>query len=61
MKRRTFLTNTSLATAALAAGLGASHNASAAARRRPNVIVILTDDQGLGDFGFTGKGAEFNL
>jgi arylsulfatase len=36
--------------AALAAALGL-----AAAQTRPNVIIILTDDQGLGDFSFTGN------
>ena len=50
MKRRTFLTSTALAAASLPAGTLAT-----AAARRPNVIVILTDDQGYGDFSFTGN------
>ena len=54
MKRRAFLTRSTMATAVAAAGWHAGPLA-AAARRPPNVIVILTDDQGLGDFGFTGN------
>ena len=50
MKRRSFLQS-----ALAAAALGAGTLAHAAARRRPNVIVILTDDQGYGDFSFTGN------
>jgi arylsulfatase len=48
MKRRTFLAST-------AAALGAGSLAQCAVPRRPNVIVILTDDQGYGDFSFTGN------
>jgi arylsulfatase len=51
MKRRTFLHSTALA----AAALGAGTLVDAATQRRPNVIVILTDDQGYGDFSFTGN------
>ncbi len=51
MKRRTFLASTALT----AAALGAGGLAGAAARRRPNVIVILTDDQGYGDFSINGN------
>lgn len=51
MKRRTFLEASALA----AAALGTSTLAQAGARRKPNVIVILTDDQGYGDFSFTGN------
>lgn len=51
MKRRTFLESSALA----AAALGAGPLAQAAAARRPNVIVILTDDQGYGDFSLTGN------
>jgi arylsulfatase A-like enzyme len=50
MKRRTFLQTSALTAAAL--GTGALN---AAEPRRPNVIVILTDDQGYGDFSFTGN------
>jgi arylsulfatase A-like enzyme len=51
MKRRQFLQSTALTAAAVSAG----NLSYAAARKRPNVIVILTDDQGYGDFGFTGN------
>jgi len=51
MKRRTFLSSTALAAASLTTGAFAE----AAARRQPNVIVILTDDQGYGDFSFSGN------
>jgi arylsulfatase A-like enzyme len=51
MKRRSFLESTALT----AAALGTGGLASAAAPRRPNVIVILTDDQGYGDFSWTGN------
>lgn len=51
MKRRSFLESTALAAAALGAG-GLVH---AASRRRPNVIVIMTDDQGYGDFSLLGN------
>jgi arylsulfatase A-like enzyme len=51
MKRRTFLTSTALT----AAALGAAKLTGAAARRRPNVIVILSDDQGYGDLSSTGN------
>jgi arylsulfatase A-like enzyme len=51
MKRRTFLASSALT----AAALGTGTLAQAAAPRRPNVIVILTDDQGYGDFSFTGN------
>jgi arylsulfatase A-like enzyme len=51
MKRRIFLRNT-----AAAAALGATPGLSlAAGSRRPNVIVILTDDQGYGDLSVNGN------
>jgi arylsulfatase A-like enzyme len=55
MKRRAFLKHSSMAGAAAAATLGAGRLTGAANAGRPNVIVILTDDQGLGDFSFTGN------
>jgi arylsulfatase len=51
MKRRTFLASTALT----AAALGTGRLAGAAARRKPNVIVILTDDQGYGDLSLHGN------
>src|ERR1051326_8125370 len=44
------LTRCLLALAAIAAAL-----APAAAQTRPNVLIVMTDDQGLGDFSFTGN------
>lgn len=38
-----------------ALGLGACLMTASAQRQRPNVIVILSDDQGWGDLGFTGN------
>lgn len=52
MKRRSFLRSTALAATALGtAGTGLA----AARRQRPNVIVIMTDDQGYGDFSLFGN------
>lgn len=39
----------------IAAGLVGSHLAVSQAPEHPNVILIVTDDQGYGDFGFTGN------
>jgi len=42
--------------AACLAGLGLSPVASAAdAAKKPNILIVMTDDQGLGDFSFTGN------
>src|SRR5207244_407332 len=50
---RTHPMNRSLLTAALLLGTSAAGAADPLAR--PNVLVVLTDDQGLGDFSFTGN------
>jgi arylsulfatase A-like enzyme len=51
MKRRSFLRNS-----AVAAALGVAPGLTmAAGRRHPNVIVILTDDQGFGDLSVNGN------
>jgi arylsulfatase A-like enzyme len=52
MKRRNFLKTTALTAAAL--GTSSLHS-YAALSKRPNVIVILTDDQGYGDFSLYGN------
>jgi arylsulfatase A-like enzyme len=52
MKRRRFLKNTALTAAALST---ASLQRFASAKKKPNVIVILTDDQGYGDLSCTGN------
>jgi arylsulfatase A-like enzyme len=33
----------------------AAHRAGADSAKRPNVLIVMTDDQGLGDFSFTGN------
>jgi arylsulfatase A-like enzyme len=50
MQRREFLTTTAMTAAALGTG-----NLAHAAKRKPNVIVILTDDQGYGDLSLHGN------
>jgi hypothetical protein len=52
MKRRKFLKDTAFAAAALST---ASLYSQAADPKKPNVIVILTDDQGYGDFSCHGN------
>lgn len=52
MNRRSFLGTTSLASTAL---LMQPARSMANQTSRPNVIVIMTDDQGYGDFGVTGN------
>lgn len=52
MKRRSFLGSTAMTAAALGAG---GIGQAAAQRPRPNVIVIMTDDQGYGDFSLLGN------
>ena len=39
----------------LTTGVSAESGGQAAVRRRPNVILIMTDDQGIGDFGLAGN------
>lgn len=52
MERRTFLKNTALGAAALSVPSLVSYNPP---KRKPNVIVILVDDQGYGDFSCHGN------
>ena len=61
MKRRPFLLSTARGVAGItAAVLGTSisscntHNASAP-HKRPNILILLVDDAGWGDFGFHGS------
>jgi arylsulfatase len=57
MNRRNFLSSLTLAAAAVAAGRGTASAQPAPAPlagRRPNIVFIMTDDQGLGDMAWTG-------
>jgi arylsulfatase A-like enzyme len=53
LNRRTFIRNSSLACASLA--INSSFAKHASVQERPNVILIMTDDQGYGDLGATGN------
>lgn len=52
--RRDFLARIGMAAAAAAVGRAAPAENTSLIGRRPNVVLILTDDQGLGDMGWTG-------
>jgi arylsulfatase A-like enzyme len=52
MDRRKFIKTTALSAAAMSA---AAIYPNASAKNKPNVIVILTDDQGYGDFSCNGN------
>jgi arylsulfatase len=54
MNRRSFLRQLALSSAACAAGRAAGQATAPLAGRRPNIVFIMTDDQGLGDMGWTG-------
>ena len=54
INRRHFLRRLSLAAAAAACPAAAQPDAPALAGRRPNIVFVMTDDQGLGDMGWTG-------
>ncbi len=47
--------NLSFGNSLLAAGLALASSVAAQPQNHPNVILIITDDQGYGDFGFTGN------
>ena len=52
--RRIFLKSLGLGAAAMAASCAVAPKADKD-RSRPNVVLIMTDDQGYGDFGATGN------
>jgi len=55
MTRRHFLHSLSLSAASLVTGTAAAQSpADPLAGRRPNIVLVMTDDQGLGDMGWTG-------
>ncbi len=54
MQRRAFLKAGALATAGLLGGPGVRAGSTRPSRRRPNVLLIMTDDQGYGDLSCHG-------
>ncbi|HUT33739.1 MAG TPA: sulfatase [Planctomycetota bacterium] len=57
MKRRDFLKATGLGVALLPAGQQLARAGEAPTAARPNVVLIISDDQGFGDHGFMGHDA----
>lgn len=55
LSRRSFLSETGACAAALATGCATHGPSGSHAARRPNVIILLTDDQGYGDLGCHGN------
>jgi arylsulfatase len=54
MNRRHFLYSLTLSAASFVTGTAAAQPAAPLAGRRPNIVFVMTDDQGLGDMGWTG-------
>ena len=54
INRRHFLCQLSLAAAAAASQASAQSAPAPLAGRRPNIVFVMTDDQGMGDMGWTG-------